>query len=278
MKSGELARIAGVSVRTLRHYHALGLLPEPPRHDNGYRDYDVSALARVLHIKQLASLGFSLADIGTMLERPEGTSRSSSLEADALDQLDEELEAQIERLQEQRRVVAQLREEQLDPALPPRFARAVKRLYREDKSGVTASNAKAEEDRAALMIVAAQFYDENAMAELERFADKAEELGIVDELIDLEHRIGALPPDASEKQRTDIVDEALALLGPTIDCFDPANWQEESSGAVSAVLDSLLDRSFNAAQKDVDERIEAVIVARMRERSARSEGSSESSC
>lgn len=76
----------------------------------------------------------------------------------------------------------------------------------------------------------------------------------------------------------DIVDEALALLGPTIDCFDPANWQEESSRTVSAVLDSLLDRSFNAAQKDVDERIEAVIVARMRERSARSEGSSESSC
>lgn len=31
MKSSELAKLAGVSVRTLRHYHAIGLLPEPPR-------------------------------------------------------------------------------------------------------------------------------------------------------------------------------------------------------------------------------------------------------
>lgn len=268
MRSGELARIAGVSVRALRHYHELGLLPEPPRHENGYRDYDVSALARVLHIKQLASLGFSLADIGALLERSGEGLGSSLSEEEALGQLDEELKVQIERLQEQRRLVAQLREERLDPALPLRFARAVKRLYRQDRGNAIAVNARTEEDRAALMIVAAQLYDEDAMAELERFADKAEELGIVDALIELEHRIGALPPDASEEQRVRIVDEALGLLGPTIDCFDPTNWQQEGTNEASRVLDSLLDRSFNAAQKDVDERIEAAIVTRLRERSA----------
>ena len=44
MRSGELAALAGVTVRTLRHYHQIGLLPEPERGGNGYRDYDVHDL------------------------------------------------------------------------------------------------------------------------------------------------------------------------------------------------------------------------------------------
>ena len=39
MRSNEVAKLAGVTVRTLRHYHQLGLLSEPPRRANGYRDY-----------------------------------------------------------------------------------------------------------------------------------------------------------------------------------------------------------------------------------------------
>ena len=53
MKSSEIAKLAGVSVRTLRHYHAIGLLPEPPRGENGYRDYSAGDLARLLRIKRL---------------------------------------------------------------------------------------------------------------------------------------------------------------------------------------------------------------------------------
>lgn len=68
MKSSEIAKLAGVSVRTLRHYHAIGLLPEPPRGENGYRDYSAGDLARLLRIKRLASLGFPLARIGDVLD------------------------------------------------------------------------------------------------------------------------------------------------------------------------------------------------------------------
>ena len=35
----ELANLVGVTVRTVRHYHRLGLLPEPERRGNGYRSY-----------------------------------------------------------------------------------------------------------------------------------------------------------------------------------------------------------------------------------------------
>lgn len=60
MRSKELADLAGVTVRALRHYHQLGLLPEPPRAKNGYREYGAVDLARVLRIKRLSSLGISL--------------------------------------------------------------------------------------------------------------------------------------------------------------------------------------------------------------------------
>ena len=52
MKSSEIAKLAGVSVRTLRHYHAIDLLPEPPRGENGYRDYGAGDLVRLLRIKR----------------------------------------------------------------------------------------------------------------------------------------------------------------------------------------------------------------------------------
>ncbi|MFD0852085.1 MerR family DNA-binding transcriptional regulator, partial [Actinomadura adrarensis] len=39
MRIGELAALVGVSTRTVRHYHHLGLLPEPERRANGYREY-----------------------------------------------------------------------------------------------------------------------------------------------------------------------------------------------------------------------------------------------
>ena len=51
VKSNELAKLAGVTVRTLRHYHAIGLLDEPPRQANGYRDYRPEDLLRVLRIR-----------------------------------------------------------------------------------------------------------------------------------------------------------------------------------------------------------------------------------
>ncbi|SEH01357.1 DNA-binding transcriptional regulator, MerR family [Nonomuraea solani] len=60
MRIGELAALLGVSTRTVRYYHHQGVLPEPPRLANGYREYgmrDAIALARV---RRLVELGLSL--------------------------------------------------------------------------------------------------------------------------------------------------------------------------------------------------------------------------
>jgi DNA-binding transcriptional MerR regulator len=94
---GELARRCGLTVRTLHHYDAIGLLTPSLRSDAGYRLYDRANVERLHRIQALRQLGLSLADIGTALSGPEQPL------ADVIDrqivQLDREL-AQAARLRE----------------------------------------------------------------------------------------------------------------------------------------------------------------------------------
>jgi len=68
LQSGELARLAGLSSDTLRHYERLGLLPKPPRTAGGYRDYPGHTLDRVRLIRRALSVGFSLPELTTILK------------------------------------------------------------------------------------------------------------------------------------------------------------------------------------------------------------------
>jgi DNA-binding transcriptional MerR regulator len=72
LQSGELARLAGVSSDTLRHYERLGLLPKPPRTTGGYRDYPSHTLERVRLIRRALSVGFSLPELTAVLKIRDG--------------------------------------------------------------------------------------------------------------------------------------------------------------------------------------------------------------
>src|ERR1700683_928164 len=67
MRPGELARLAGVSTDTLRHYERLGLLPRPRRTAGNYRDYSSSTLGRVDLIQRALNIGFSLRELNPIL-------------------------------------------------------------------------------------------------------------------------------------------------------------------------------------------------------------------
>jgi DNA-binding transcriptional MerR regulator len=67
MRSGELARLIGVSTDTLRHYERLGLLAVPGRTNGGYREYSPGALERVRLIRRALSIGFSLSELRPIL-------------------------------------------------------------------------------------------------------------------------------------------------------------------------------------------------------------------
>jgi len=64
----QIARRTGITVRTLHHYEAEGLLAPARRSDAGYRMYGRDELTRLQHIVSLKTLGFSLAEIRACLD------------------------------------------------------------------------------------------------------------------------------------------------------------------------------------------------------------------
>jgi len=67
----EVSRLTGVSVRTLHHYDAIGLLKPTRLTDAGYRLYDSEALERLYMILVYRELGLSLKEIGFILDSPD---------------------------------------------------------------------------------------------------------------------------------------------------------------------------------------------------------------
>jgi DNA-binding transcriptional MerR regulator len=67
MRAGELARAAGVSTDTLRHYERKGVLRRPRRAANRYRQYPPEALDRVLLVRRALGVGFTLDELARVL-------------------------------------------------------------------------------------------------------------------------------------------------------------------------------------------------------------------
>jgi len=67
LRVGEVARRAGVSVDTIRHYERLGLIGPSRRSQGGYRLFQPDTVARVQLIRNAVRVGFSLAQLGTFL-------------------------------------------------------------------------------------------------------------------------------------------------------------------------------------------------------------------
>jgi DNA-binding transcriptional MerR regulator len=111
----EIAELAGTSLRAVRHYHEVGLLAEPKRRANGYKQYGVAHLVRVLRIKRLTDLGFSLAQIAAMGDADDHPE-------EALRTLDAELAATIERLQRVRVELGLILRRSAPTDLPPELA------------------------------------------------------------------------------------------------------------------------------------------------------------
>lgn len=64
---GPAAAFVGVTVKTVRHYHKLGLVREPERDSSGYRRYGSAELLRLVRVRTLAAAGVPLAEIGPLL-------------------------------------------------------------------------------------------------------------------------------------------------------------------------------------------------------------------
>ncbi|MFF3018534.1 MerR family transcriptional regulator [Streptomyces sp. NPDC057939] len=118
---GRAAAFVGVTIKTVRHYHRLGLLAEPARDGSGYRRYGSADLLRMVQVRTLAGAGVPLAEIGGLLDA--GPERFAA----ALDDVHRRLTERIEDLTERRDTLHRLA--QGDRALlPDRACRVLDRL------------------------------------------------------------------------------------------------------------------------------------------------------
>jgi len=67
LRSGQVAKAAGVNVETLRYYERRGILAEPARGESGYREYPHEAVRVVRFVKHAQELGFTLAEVEELL-------------------------------------------------------------------------------------------------------------------------------------------------------------------------------------------------------------------
>ncbi|MFD3549949.1 MerR family transcriptional regulator [Streptomyces sp. NPDC058655] len=125
MRIGEIAALVGLTTRAIRHYHHVGLPPEPERRPNGYRAYGIRDAVLLARVRRLTELGLGLDEVRDMLA--DDARRES---ADVLAELDADLARQEAAIRERRLRLAALLAEPaggngpLSPALAALLARA----------------------------------------------------------------------------------------------------------------------------------------------------------
>ncbi|MFE0593005.1 MerR family transcriptional regulator [Micromonospora echinospora] len=233
MTSSEIARLAGVSVRTLRHYHRVGVLPEPRRRANGYREYTVHDLILLLRVRRLTDLGLSLDEIPPLLASPD---RATSV----LDQLDGELAAQIERLTARREVIARLRAAGASPDTPPELADLV--AITSAQPGVTP--AVAQQDRELLTLVH-HTLDEDGRRALTEFVAALVHPDLLAAATSLANRFGALDAETPDAE----VDQLFADYQRTFGHLEDTRFASSEASRLGALFADYQDPGFNDTQR-----------------------------
>lgn len=123
MRIGEVARRAGVSVKTIRYYERVGILPPAIRESNGYRSYDPAVLDRLTFTRASQAVGLHLGEIREIIAFRERGEPPCSYVLDLIEDRAAELTTRITELEALRAELRNLaqRGHALDPAAcPPR--------------------------------------------------------------------------------------------------------------------------------------------------------------
>ncbi|OII38069.1 MerR family transcriptional regulator [Curtobacterium sp. MMLR14_010] len=103
MHIGELAERTGLSTRTVRHYDDVGLLHPTGRTEGGFRLYSDDDLQRLLVIRRMKPLGYSLEQMAELLSILDGLQAANGSERDRLQR---ELDAYVTDTEERRAKLA----------------------------------------------------------------------------------------------------------------------------------------------------------------------------
>lgn len=98
---GQVASRVGISTDSVRFYEQRGLIVEPPRSENGYRQYPEVTIARLIFIKRAKGMGFTLNEIQELLSIQRDTAHTCD---DVRTQASEKLKRVEEKLAELNRM------------------------------------------------------------------------------------------------------------------------------------------------------------------------------
>ncbi|NJQ05433.1 MerR family transcriptional regulator [Streptomyces lonarensis] len=228
----QLADLAGTTVKAVRHYHAVGLLDLPRRSANGYKQYEVLHLVRLMQIRRLSDLGVPLSAIPHMDEGG-ATSR------EALRELDAELEATVARLNRVRAELEGLLHHEAPAYLPPAFAPLA--------GGLTAR-------QRSLLMVYSSVLSEDSLAEFRKLLQEPDASA---------EQFEVLPADAD-----DATIELLAqrMLPPLLRSREEAPWSKAPAADApageedaAAVMAEAVLQLYNPAQMRVLRRLSALL-------------------
>ncbi|MFP7761426.1 MerR family transcriptional regulator [Marisediminicola sp. LYQ85] len=223
--TSEIAELAGTTVNTVRHYHREGLLEQPDRMSNGYKQYGARHLVRLLQIRRLRDLGVPLAQI-------ESVAGGGETPTAALMSIDADLAATIERLQRARGEIRAILAGSTATDVPPGFEDIAGRLSTSERS---------------LMLVYSQLYDESAMTDLKKMVESEPE--------DTDAEFAALTPDADDATRQRIAEIFAPQIAQHLRDYpwltDPAEHLPRGPRVTQETFAETMVELFNEAQLDV---------------------------
>jgi len=222
---GEVARLAGTTVRAVRHYTTTGLVAEPERDASGYRRYGSTDLVRVVRIRRLRDLGIPLSQVAALLDAPPEAVRL------ALDALDTELSASIAELQERRDRLRALRDDDLDVELPEGLSDLPRRLL---AAGVSPGSVALEKD--ALLLGLAVLEDGFPGTISDFYGTLLDDESRWSRSAALSAQMDQLPDDASAAEVDTLARGFLALLEPQ-DASEVTTGGSPQDGLVVRLLD-----------------------------------------
>ena len=190
-----ISDLVGITVRTLRYYHQIGLLREPKRTTKGLL-YDETHLLTLLRIKRFSMMSLTLDEIADIIHTP-----TSPRARRILLELDQALADRVAEIESQRRVIEECLRDNAPVDVLPRFARHLAALRRLGNYDTTAADKALEE-------LAAGYGSE----EVARVVDAVIQDPIISRLSVLEERLRRLNEDSGEPELTDLAKDYGRLL------------------------------------------------------------------
>lgn len=235
----EVADLAGTTVNTVRHYHRSGLLEQPERSSNGYKQYGARHLVRLLRIRRLRDLGVPLAQI-------ESVGFGADTPSAALLAIDADLALSIERLQRARAEIRAILAGTSATDVPSGFEDLASRLSGPERS---------------LMLVYSQLYDESAMADLKEMVEAEPAVASAE--------FDALPATADDATRQQLAETLAPQLAQNLSDYpwlsDPTVHQSMGPKVTQEAFIETVRELFNTAQLDVLARASVIATQRVSE-------------